>query len=99
MAESKKKHLAFCFKLEPSPAQSIFLSKTAGCCRFVHNCLLSDNFEDYQEYLEELESRLIWGEASTLEEAKALTQPPVFINKYTFNYQLQRYKGNLAYRP
>ena len=98
MAESKKKHLAFCFKLEPSPAQSIFLSKTAGCCRFVHNCLLSDNFEDYQEYLEELESRLIWGEASTLEEAKALTQPPVFINKYTFNYQLQRYKGNLAYR-
>ena len=43
----------------------------SGCCRFAYNALLAQEKEEYQEYLEELESRLCCGEALSKAEAKA----------------------------
>mgnify|MGYP002614641965 FL=1 len=63
----------------------------SGCCRFAYNALLAQEKEEYQEYLEELESRLCWGEALSFEEAKALCVKPK-LNQYTFNYALKKLK-------
>ena len=48
------------------------LRRAMGCARFVHNFLLSETKSDYEDWLEEKESRLIYGEAFSPEEAEAL---------------------------
>ena len=58
-------YFAFTYRLKPTPAQAVVLNNVVGCVRYAHNKVLADAKEDYQEYLEELESRLIWGEART----------------------------------
>ena len=40
-----------------------------GCGRFLWNALLAEQNEEYREYMEEIESRLTWGEAKTADEA------------------------------
>lgn len=66
-------YFAFTYRLKPTPAQAVVLNNVVGCVRYSHNKVLADAKEDYQEYLEELESRLIWGEARTYKEAQAIT--------------------------
>ena len=55
--------LAFKYKLRPNRKQEQAMRNFSGCCRFAYNALLAQEKEEYQEYLEELESRLCWGEA------------------------------------
>ena len=64
-----------------SPAAAVLL---------ITPCLLKRK-EEYQEYLEELESRLCCGEALSKDEAKALCVKPK-LNQYTFNYALKKLK-------
>ena len=83
--------LAFKYKLRPNRKQEQAMRNFSGCCRFAYNALLAQEKEEYQEYLEELESRLCWGEALSFEEAKALCVKPK-LNQYTFNYALKKLK-------
>ena len=83
--------LAFKYKLRPTGKQEQAMRNFSGCCRFAYNALLAQEKEAYQEYLEELESRLCCGEALSFEEAKALCVKPK-LNQYTFNYALKKLK-------
>ena len=83
--------LAFKYKLRPTGKQEQAMRNFSGCCRFAYNALLAQEKEEYQEYLEELESRLCWGEALSKDEAKALCVKPK-LNQYTFNYALKKLK-------
>ena len=83
--------LAFKYKLRPNRKQEQAMRNFSGCCRFAYNALLAQEKEEYQEYLEELESRLCCGEALSFEEAKALCVKPK-LNQYTFNYALKKLK-------
>ena len=88
---TEKMRLAFKYKLRPTGKQEQAMRNFSGCCRFAYNALLVQEKEAYQEYLEELESRLCWGEALSFEEAKALCVKPK-LNQYTFNYALKKLK-------
>ena len=68
------------------------LRRTMGCARFVHNTLLYERDCDYRDWPEEKESRLIYGEAFSPEEAEALCVRPEAVSKYSFNYRLQQLK-------
>ena len=83
--------LAFKYKLRPNRKQEQAMRNFSGCCRFAYNALLAQEKEEYQEYLEELESRLCWGEALSKDEVKALCVKPK-LNQYTFNYALKKLK-------
>ena len=83
--------LAFKYKLRPNRKQEQAMRNFSGCCRFAYNALLAQEKEEYQEYLEELESRLCCGEALSKDEAKALCVKPK-LNQYTFNYALKKLK-------
>ena len=61
--------LAFKYKLRPNRKQEQAMRNFSGCCRFAYNALLAQEKEEYQEYLEELESRLCCGEALSKDEA------------------------------
>ena len=65
------------------------LRRAMGCARFVHNYLLFETKTDYEDYLDELESRQCFGEASSRDEAKSLCVRPETVNKYSFNYRLK----------
>ena len=88
--------LAFKYKLRPTRKQEQSFRNFSGCCRFAYNALLVKEKEDYQEYLEELESRRSFGEALNEDEAKALCVKPT-LNQYTFNYALKRLKEEHPY--
>ena len=68
------------------------LRRAMGCARFVHNFLLSETKSDYEDWPEEKESRLIYGEAFSPEEAEALCVRPEAVSKYSFNYRLKLLK-------
>ena len=82
---------AFKYKLCPTGKQEQAMRNVSGCCRFAYNALLAQEKEAYQEYLEELESRLCCGEALSKDEAKALCVKPK-LNQYIFNYALKKLK-------
>ena len=88
---SELMRLAFKYKLCPNRRQEQAFRNFSGCCRFAYNALLVKEKEDYQEYLEELESRRCFGEALSEDEAKALCVK-LTLNQYTFNYALKRLK-------
>ena len=88
---TEKMRLAFKYKLRPNRKQEQAMRNFSGCCRFAYNALLAQEKEEYQEYLEELESRLCCGEALRKDEAKALCVKPK-LNQYTFNYALKKLK-------
>ena len=88
---SEPMRLAFKYKLRPTRKQEQAFRNFSGCCRFAYNALLGEEKEDYQEYLEELESRRCFGEALNEDEAKALCVKPT-LNQYSFNYALKRLK-------
>lgn len=52
------------------------LSCALGANRYIANTLLHETKEDWQDYLDEIESRLIWGEASSRQDAQALCIKP-----------------------
>ena len=58
---SEPMRLAFKYKLRPTRKQEQAFRNFSGCCRFAYNALLVKEKEDYQEYLEELESRRCFG--------------------------------------
>ena len=93
---TEKMRLAFKYKLRPNRKQEQTMRNFSGCCRFVYNALLAQEKEEYQEYLEELESRLCCGEALSKEEAKALCVKPK-LNQYTFNYALKKIKRRISF--
>ena len=88
---SEPMRLGFKYKLRPNRKQEQAFRNFSGCCRFAYNSLLVKEKEDYQEYLEELESRRCFGEALSEDEAKALCVKPT-LNQYSFNYALKRLK-------
>ena len=53
--------------------------------------MLFEEKEQYQDYSEEIESRLCFGEALSKDEAKALCVKPK-LNQYAFNYALKKLK-------
>ena len=63
-----------------------------GCGRFLWNALLAEQNEEYREYMEEIESRLTWGEARTADEAAGLTVKPA-LAKFTFTSRLKSLKA------
>ena len=70
------------------------LRRTMGCARFVHNALLYERDCDYRDWLEEKEekeSRLIYGEAFSPEEAEALCVRPEAVSKYSFSFVVKVY--------
>ena len=89
--EEKDLYLSFKFKLRPTRKQEQAFTKFVGHARFVYNNFIFTKREDYDEYVEEVESRLIWMEASNEEEARKLTYNQ-FLNKYTYNYALDYVK-------
>ena len=94
---SQLMRLGFVYELKATGSQRHAMSCFAGCCRFAWNNVLAENIADYEEYLDDLEMRQVWGEASSLEEAKAMTIRPKPINSFTFNYavgNLKNEKGN-----
>ena len=88
---SELMRLAFKYKLRPTGKQEQAMRNFSGCCRFAYNALLAQEKEEYQDYLDEIESRLCFSEALSFEEAKALCVKPK-LNQYTFNYALKKLK-------
>ena len=89
--------LGFVFELRANGSQRHAMSCFAGCCRFAWNNVLAENIADYEDFKDDLEMRQVWGEASSLEEAKAITDKLKPINSFTFNYavgNLKNAKGN-----
>ena len=64
------------FKLYPNRKQEKLMQDNAEYARQVYNALVREHEETHREYLDELESRLIFGEAKTWREAKLLTVTP-----------------------
>ena len=50
-------HLVFKYKLRSDRKQEQAMRNFSWCCRFAYNALLAQEKEDYQEHLEEVESR------------------------------------------
>ena len=88
--------LAYKYKLRPTGKQERVLRNFSGCCRFAYNALLAQTKAEYSEYLEELESRLSYGEASSIEEAKTLSVKPT-LTQYSFNYTLRHLKEEYSF--
>ena len=88
---SEPMRLAFKYKLRPNRKQEQAFRNFSGCCRFAYNALLGEEKEQYQDYLDELESRLYFSEALNENEAKALCVKPL-LNQYSFNYALKKLK-------
>ena len=88
---SEPMRLAFKYKLRPTRKQEQAFRNFSGCCRFAYNALLGEEKEQYQDYLDEIESRQCFGEALNEDEAKALCVKPT-LNQYSFNYALKRLK-------
>ena len=64
------------FKLYPTREQEKLMMDNVEYARQVYNALVREQEENYREYLEEVESRLIFGEARSWREAKMLTATP-----------------------
>ena len=64
------------FKLYPTREQEKLMMDNVEYARQVYNALVREQEENYREYLEEVESRLIFGEARSWREAKMLTVTP-----------------------
>ena len=84
--------LGFKYKLRLTGKQEREFIRYFGHARYTYNSFIDNMQEDYQEYLEDVESRLIFGEANSLKEAQKLTYNQ-FIHTYTFNYRLTPFKG------
>ena len=44
-----KSHIAYRYRVYPTPEQTVLFHKTFGCCRKVWNLMLSDKIESYKE--------------------------------------------------
>lgn len=75
-------------RLYPTYKQDYLLNEFVRHGRFAYNKFLEEQIFDFDDYKEELESRLIWGEANSLEEAELLCVRP-HINRYTFSYRVK----------
>lgn len=64
------------FKLYPTREQEKLMQDNVEYARQVYNALVHEQEENHREYLEEVESRLIFGEARSWREAKMLTVTP-----------------------
>lgn len=64
------------FKLYPTREQEKLMLDNVEYARQVYNALVHEQEENHREYLEEIESRLIFGEARSWREAKMLTVTP-----------------------
>ena len=64
------------FKLYPTREQEKQMLDNVEYARQVYNALVREQEENHREYLEEVESRLIFGEARSWHEAKMLTVTP-----------------------
>ena len=84
--------LAYKYKLRPTGKQERVMVRFGGCGRFLWNALLAEQNEEYREYMEEIESRLTWGEAKTADEAAELTVKPT-LAKFTFTNRLKSLKA------
>ena len=51
-----KVNQAYKFRLYPNREQSIILNKTFGCCRFLHNKMLSERTDTYQQLKDDKEA-------------------------------------------
>ena len=71
---------------------AVRLRRAMGCARFVHNFLLFETKSDYEDFLDELESRQCFGEALSRKEAEALCVRPEPVSKFSFNYRLRQLK-------
>lgn len=64
------------FKLYPTREQEKLMLDNVEYARQVYNALVHEQEDNHREYLEEVESRLIFGEARSWREAKMLTVTP-----------------------
>ena len=71
---------------------AVRLRRAMGGARFVHNFLLFETKSDYEDFLDELESRQCFGEAFSRKEAEALCIRPEPVSKFSFNYRLRQLK-------
>ncbi len=79
-------------RLKPPLKAAVRLRRAMGCARFVHNFLLFETKSDYEDFLDELESRQCFGEALSRKEAEALCVRPEPVSKFSFNYRLRQLK-------
>ena len=79
-------------RLKPPLKAEVRLRRAMGCARFVHNFLLFETKSDYEDFLDELESRQCFGEALSRKEAEALCVRPEPVSKFSFNYRLRQLK-------
>lgn len=91
------KRLAFVFKLRLTGAQEHDLRCFSGAARFLWNQLLADWKEDYQDWLDEIESRQCWGEADTREEARRISSRPPECTGYGFSYSVKRLRQQFPF--
>ena len=47
---------AYKYRIYPTEEQKIFINKTFGCVRLVHNLMLNDRIKSYEEYKEDSKS-------------------------------------------
>lgn len=79
------RHYVFNLKLDVTKEQDQALRQNLGNGRFFYNFCLEWAKNDYAEFLEEVDSRLIWGEAKTKEEATALSHRVFYANKWCYS--------------
>jgi len=77
---------AYKYRLRATKEQQRKLRQFCGCARYVWNQILAKRQEEYQEYLEDIDSAQSFGEDISL------VAKPKKINQFSFNYDLKRLK-------
>ena len=77
---------AYKYRLRATKEQQRKLKQFCGCARYVWNQILAKRQEEYQEYLEDIDSAQSFGEDISL------VAKPKKINQFSFNYDLKRLK-------
>ena len=90
-------HLGYKFKLSPKKKQIPLLAQFAGCSRLVYNALLAWQNEQYADYLNEIDLRLSFCEASSLAEAKTIVPFPPYPNRENLCHALLEFKEDPKY--
>ena len=75
---------AYKYRLRPNGAQQRRLVQLCGSARYAWNQVLARRNEEYQEYLEDIESAQCWGEDISL------VPKPRPINRFSFTYDLNK---------
>lgn len=90
-------YLGYRFKLRLKKKQIELLAQFAGCSRFIYNALLNRQNELFDDYINEIDLRRSFGEASTLAEAQKMEPRPPYPSRENLINAIKIFKEDPEY--